>query len=95
MTEALAVKTGATYAVTDLVVGEARQESFEHSGSSPEGRVYVRRFLYIADISFRTPISNIGVGMCGAMTHGDDTWRVRITHVSPMMDSLEVREEWH
>ena len=29
--------------------------------------------------------------MCGTMTHGDEAWRVRVTDVSPAMDSLEVR----
>lgn len=91
MVEALAVKTGATYAVTYLVVGAARHQSFEVSESSRHGPVYSRRFLSICDISFRTPVSDIRAGMCGTMTHGDEAWRVRVTDVTPMTDSLEVR----
>jgi hypothetical protein len=91
VTEALAVKTGATYVVTDLVLGAARHETYVISGSSFHGRVYSRRFLSICDISFRTPVSDIRAGMCGTMTHGDEAWRVRVTDVSPMRGSLEVR----
>jgi len=90
MTEALAVKTGVIYTVTNLVVGAARHESFVMSGSSPHGRVYARRFLSISTISFRTPVSDIQAGMCGTMTHGDEVWRVRVTGVLPVTDSLEV-----
>ena len=91
MTEALAVKTGATYTVADIVLSKARHESFSVSGSSPHGRVYHRHFLSICDISFRTPASDIRAGICGAMTHGDEVWRVRVIDVSPRIDSLEVR----
>ena len=91
MIEALTVKTGVTYTVTGLVLGAARHESFSVSGSSAHGRVYSRQSLSICDISFRTPVSDIRVGMCGAMTHGDEVWRVRITEVAAVTDALEVR----
>ena len=91
MSEALTVKTGATYTVTGLVVGAARHESFSVTGSSSHGRGYARHSLSICDISFRTPVSDIRVGMCGAMTRGDEVWRVRVTAVSPVTDALEVR----
>ena len=91
MIEALTVKTGVTYTVTGLVLGAARHESFSVSGSSAHGRVYSRHSLSICDISFRTPVSDIRVGMCAARTHGDVVWRVRITEVAAVTDALEVR----
>ena len=93
MTEAFTVKTGATYAVMDIALGTARHESFAItcSGPHPRGRVYSRHFLSICNISFRTPISELRAGTCGAKTHDDEDWRVRVTEVSPGADLLEVR----
>lgn len=91
MTEALTVKTGVTYTVTDLALGATRHESFSVSGASAHGRVYSHHSLSISDISFRTPVSDIRVGMCGAMTRGDEVWRVRVTEVKPVTGALEVR----
>lgn len=102
MIEALTVKTGATYTVWQIALGTPRHESFTQSVQGPESPVYLRRFLTICDISFCTPVSDIQSGMCGTMTHGDEIWRVRVAHVAPLADSLEVRglaltsgrEEW-
>ena len=93
MTEAFTDKTGATYAVMDIALGTARHESFAItcSGPHPRGRVYSRYFLFICNISFRTPMSELRAGTCGAMTHGDEVFRVRVTEVSPGTDLLEVR----
>jgi hypothetical protein len=91
MFEALTVKTGVTYSVMDIALGEPRHESFTMSADGPAGRTYLRRFLSISAISFRTPSSDIQAGMCGTMTHGDEAWRVRVTDVLPAMDGLEVR----
>jgi hypothetical protein len=91
VTEALTVKTGATYAVTGIELSAPRKESFESSASGAAGRRYFRQLLSICDISFRTPLSDLRPGTCGAMTHGDEVWRVRVTHVSQQERSLAVR----
>ena len=91
MIEALAVKTGASYTVWQVVLGTPRLESFTMSASGSEGPAYLRRFLTICDISFHAPVSDIQTGMCGAMTHGEETWRVRVVDLVPLADSLQVR----
>ena len=91
MTEAFTVKTGNTYAVMDIELGSPRQDSFEGTASGPQGRLYFRRFLSICDISFRTPSSDLRVGACGAMTHGEEVWRIRVTDVAEESDSLLIR----
>ena len=91
MSEALTLKTGDTYTVMDLQVSRPRHESFEVSASGPEGRQYLRHFLSICEILFRTPRSDLRAGTCGAMTHGEDVWRIRVTDVAEESDSLLVR----
>ena len=91
MGEAFTIKTGTTYAVTDIVLGKPHEETFSVSGSSAHGPVYSRHSMSMRDISFRTPVSDIRAGLCGAMTYGDEVWRVLVSDVSPGSDSLEVR----
>jgi hypothetical protein len=91
MNEALTIKTGATYAVTDIELSAPRKESFDVSASGPLGRLYFRESVSICDISFRTPFSDLHPDVCGTMTHGEECWRVRITKVSKDAHSLAVR----
>jgi len=91
VTEALTVKTGATYAVMDIELGAPHNTSFEYSASGPEGPLYFRRYLSICEISFRTPVSDFRAGACGAMTHGEEVWRIRATDVAEELDSMRVR----
>jgi hypothetical protein len=90
MNEALTVKTGATYTVTDIELSAPREESFDVSGSGPNGRLYFRKSVSICEISFRTPFSDLQSDVCGTMTHGEECWRVRITKVSEDTHSLLV-----
>ena len=90
MNEALTLKTGDTYAVTNIELSAPRKESFEIMASGPLGGCY-REILSICDISFRTPFSDLKTGICGAMTHGEEAWRVRIIEMSAGADSLVVR----
>lgn len=94
MTEALAVKTGAIYTVTDITFGETREETFVISASSFDW-VYLRRFLSICEISFRTPVSDLQPGICGTMTHGGRACRVRVTAVSPSPSLSHEHEHEH
>lgn len=82
MAEALACKTGVIYTVTDITFGETREETFVMSASSFDW-VYIRRFLSICEISFRTPVSDLQPGMCGTITHGGRACRIRVTAVTP------------
>lgn len=90
MNEALTVKTGATYTVTDIELSAPREESFDVSASGPNGRLYYRKSVSIREISFRTPFSDLQSDVCGTMTHGEECWRVRITKVSKGAHSLVV-----
>ena len=91
MTEALTVKTGTTYTVMDIELSTPRHESFEGRASGPEGHLFFRHFLSICDISFRTPSSDLRAGVCGAMTHGEEVWRIRVKEITEEHDSLLIR----